>query len=163
MHKLHVSRRAYATPRTTAFNVQGFRVAVHKVTGEVIILQSVHAADCATVLNPMQCRGQIERSVAQGISTSLFERMVLDDKGAVVNPTFRNYRIAAFADIPRAEIFFADTYDAYGPRGAKSIREAPIIPITAAVGNALADATGVRFTSLPFGADRIFSQVANGQ
>ncbi|HXB73420.1 MAG TPA: molybdopterin cofactor-binding domain-containing protein [Candidatus Acidoferrales bacterium] len=161
VHKLHVSRRAYATPRFTAFNVHGFRVAVHKVTGEVIILQSVHAADCGTVLNPMQCRGQIEGSVAQGIGASLFERMVFDDKGAVVNPTFRNYRIAAFADIPRTEIFYADTYDPYGPRGAKSMGEAPIIPITAALGNALADATGVRFTSLPFSADRIFSQVAN--
>ena len=163
IRKLHVSRRAYATPRTTAFNVQGFRVAVHKVTGEVVILQSVHAADCGTVLNPMQCRGQIEGSIAQGIGTSLFERMVLDDKGAVVNPTLRNYRIAAFADIPRTEIFFAETYDAYGPRGAKSMAEAPIIPVTAALGNALADATGVRFTSLPFSADRIFSQVATGK
>ena len=63
----------------------------------------------------------------------------------------------------RTEIFFADTYDAYGPRGAKSMGEAPIIPFTAALGNALADATGVRFTSLPFRADRIFPQVANGQ
>jgi putative selenate reductase molybdopterin-binding subunit len=154
-HKLHVSRKAYAAPRTTAFNVQGFRVAVHKVTGEVAILQSVHAADCGTVLNPMQCRGQIEGSVAQGIGTSLFEHMIIDDKGAVANQTFRNYRIAAFADIPRTEIFFAETHDGYGPRGAKSMGEAPIIPISAALGNAIADATGVRFTNIPFTADRV--------
>jgi putative selenate reductase molybdopterin-binding subunit len=162
VRKLHVSRRAYATPRTTAFNVQGFRVAVHKVTCEVVILQSVHAADCGTVLNPIQCRGQIEGAIAQGIGTSLFERMLLNDQGAVVNHAFRDYRIAAFADIPRTEIFFADTYDAYGPRGAKSMGEAPIIPITPALGNALTNATGIRFTSLPFSADRIFSQLVTG-
>jgi putative selenate reductase molybdopterin-binding subunit len=44
--------------------------------------------------------------------------------------------------------------------GAKPVGEAPIIPIAAALGNALADATGVRFNSLPFSADRIFAQLA---
>ncbi len=163
LHKFHVSRKAYATPRTTAFNAQGFRVAVNKETCEVLILQSVHAADAGTILNPMQCRGQIEGSIAQGIGTSLFERMVLDKNGAVVNPTFRNYRIPAFADIPRTEIFFADTHDIYGPMGAKSMGEAPIIPISAALGNAISNAIGVRLDSLPFSADRIFEKLSQGK
>ena len=158
--KLHVSRKAYNSPRSTAFLVHGFRIAVHRVTGEIRILQSVQAFDAGTILNPMQARGQVEGGIAQGIGTSLFERMVLDDTGAVINPTFRNYRIPAFADIPRSEIYFADTCDRYGPLGAKPVGEAPIIPIAAALGNALADATGVRFHSLPFSADRIFAQLA---
>jgi putative selenate reductase molybdopterin-binding subunit len=158
--KLHVARKAYNSPRSTAFLVHGFRIAVHRVTGEIRILQSVQAFDAGTILNPMQARGQVEGGIAQGIGTSLFERMVLDDTGAVINATFRNYRIPAFADIPRSEIYFADTCDRYGPLGAKPIGEAPIIPIAAALGNALADATGVRFNSLPFSADRIFAQLA---
>jgi putative selenate reductase molybdopterin-binding subunit len=158
-HRLSVMRKAYGSPRTTCFNVHGFRIAVNRITGEIRILQSVHAADAGTILNPMQCRGQIEGAVAQGIGSSLFERMVFDDHGKMVNPTFRNYRISAFADIPRTEIFFADTYDAYGPLGAKSAGETPIIPVAPALGNALADATGVRFDSLPFSADRIFAQL----
>jgi len=162
-HRLHVMRKAYGSPRTTCFNVHGFRIAVHKVTGEIRILQSVHAADAGTILNPMQCRGQVEGAVAQGIGGSLFERMVFDDHGKMMNPAFRNYRISAFADIPRTEIFFADTYDAYGPLGAKSAGETPIIPVAPALGNALADATGVRFESLPFSADRIFAQLAGAQ
>ena len=80
-----------------------------------------------------------------------------------MNPTFRNYRIPAFADIPRSEIFFADTHDRYGPLGAKPLGEAPIIPVAPAMGNALADATGIRFHSLPFSADRIFSRLAELQ
>jgi len=158
--KLQVSRKAYNSPRSTAFLAHGFRIAVHRVTGEIRILQSVQACDAGTILNPMQTRGQLEGGIAQGIGTTLFERMVLDEHGAVVNPTFRNYRIPAFADIPRSEIFFAKTHDAYGPLGAKSIAEAPIIPVSAALGNALADATGIRFTSLPLSADRIFAQLA---
>ena len=108
----------------------------------------------------MQCRGQIEGSIAQGIGITLFERMIINDKGAVVNPNLRNYRISAFADIPRSEVFFAKTYDAMGPLGAKPMGEAPIIPITPALANALANATGIRFESLPFSADRIFKQLA---
>lgn len=158
-HKLQASRKAYAAPRFTAFYAHGFRIAVHRVTGEIRILQSVQAIDCGTLINPMQCRGQAEGAIAQGIGTSLFERMVIDERGAVVNPTFRNYRIPAFADVPRSEIHFVETYDRCGPLGAKSMAEAPVIPVSAALGNALADATGVRFTSLPFSADRIFEEL----
>ena len=111
----------------------------------------------------MQARGQVEGAIAQGIGTSLFERMVFDSTGAVINPTFRNYRIPAFADIPRSEIYFADTCDRYGSLGAKPVGEAPIIPVSAALGNALADATGIRFRSLPFSADRIFAQLAEAK
>jgi CO/xanthine dehydrogenase Mo-binding subunit len=162
-HKLQVSRKAYATPRFTAFYAHGFRVAIHRVTGEVRILQSVQGIDCGTLINPMQCHGQAEGAIAQGIGSTLFERMVIDEKGAVVNQTFRNYRIPAFADIPRTEIFFAKTHEPCGPLGAKSLAEAPIIPVSAALGNAIADATGVRFTSLPFSADRIFAQLAEAK
>jgi CO/xanthine dehydrogenase Mo-binding subunit/aerobic-type carbon monoxide dehydrogenase small subunit (CoxS/CutS family) len=161
--KLHVSRKAYGTPRSTAFLVHGFRIAVHRVTGEILILQSVQAFDAGKLINPSQARGQVEGGIAQGIGSTLFERMVIDDAGAVVNPTFRNYRIPAFADVPRSEVYFADTHDRYGPFGAKPVGEAPIVVVAPAMGNALADATGIRFHSLPFSADRIFSRLAELQ
>jgi CO/xanthine dehydrogenase Mo-binding subunit/aerobic-type carbon monoxide dehydrogenase small subunit (CoxS/CutS family) len=158
--KLHVSRKVYGSPRSTAFQAHGFRIAVHRVTGEIRILQSVQGYDAGTIINPVQARGQLEGGIAQGIGVTLFERMVIDSSGTVVNPTFRNYRIPAFADIPRSELFFAKTHDRYGPLGAKPLGEAPLIPVSPALGNALADATGIRFHSLPFSADRIFAQLA---
>jgi CO/xanthine dehydrogenase Mo-binding subunit/aerobic-type carbon monoxide dehydrogenase small subunit (CoxS/CutS family) len=161
--KLHVARKVYGSPRSTAFLAHGFRIAVHRVTGEIRILQSVQAFDAGTVINPMQARAQVEGGIAQGIGTTLYERMVVDGAGAVVNPTFRNYRIPAFADVPRSEVYFADTHDRYGPRGAKPVGEAPIIPISAALANALADATGVRIYSLPLSADRVFARLAEGR
>jgi CO/xanthine dehydrogenase Mo-binding subunit len=161
--KLHVARKVYGSPRSTAFLAHGFRIAVHRITGEIRILQSVHAYDAGKIINPAQARGQVEGAVAQGIGTSLFERMVIDQSGSIVNPTFRNYRIPAFADIPHCEVFFADTHDRYGPLGAKPLGEAPLIPVAPALGNALANATGIRFHSLPFSADRIFSPLSNMQ
>jgi putative selenate reductase molybdopterin-binding subunit len=144
------------TPRSVAFNVQGFRVAVNKATGEIKILKSVHAADAGRVANPMQCRGQVEGGVAQSLGATLYEEMVIDDGGRVVNPKFRDYHLPSFADIPRTEVYFADTTDSIGPMGAKSMSESPYNPVAAALGNALADATGIRFTSVPFKPDRLF-------
>src|SRR5450755_1853677 len=144
------------TPRSVAFNVQGFRVAVNKFTGEIKILKSVHAADAGRVANPMQCRGQIEGGVAQSLGATLYEEMVIDDRGRVVNPKFRDYHLPSFADIPRTEVFFADTTDSLGPMGAKSMSESPYNPVAAALGNALADATGIRFTAVPFKPDRLW-------
>ncbi len=123
------------------------------------MLQSVHAADAGTVINPMQCRGQVEGAVSQGLGWALYERVVLDDEGKVVNPAFRNYRIPAFADIPRTDIFFAETHDAIGPLGAKGMGECPINPVSPALANAIEDATGVRFRDLPFTPDRIYREV----
>ena len=79
--------------------------------------------------------------------------------GAMVNPSLRNYRIPAFADMPPSEVFFADTYDRIGPLGAKSQGECAINPVAPAIANALANATGVRFAHLPFTPDRIFGEL----
>jgi CO/xanthine dehydrogenase Mo-binding subunit len=153
---LRASGTSTGTPRSVAFNVQGFRIAVNKGTGEIKILKSVHAADAGRVANPMQCRGQVEGGVAQSLGAALYEEMVIDDGGRVINPKFRDYHLPSFADIPRTEVYFADTADSIGPMGAKSMSESPYNPVAAALGNALADATGIRFTSVPFKPDRIW-------
>ena len=158
-HRFEAKRKAYLSPRTVAFNVHGVRLAVHRVTGEIRILHSVHAADIGRLINPMQCRGQIDGAIAMGFGWALTENMVYDG-GTMVNPSLRNYRIPAFADVPPSEVFFADTYDTIGPLGAKSQGECAINPVAPAIANALADATGVRFPHLPFTPDRIFAKLA---
>src|SRR5918999_66548 len=158
-HLLALSRKAYGSPRSVAFNVHGFRIGVHRVTGEIAILQSVHAADAGTVINPMQLHGQVEGAVSQGIGWALYERIVIDETGTIVNPQFRNYRIPAYADVPRSEIYFADTCDPTGPLGAKGMGECPINPVAPALANALEDATGIRFRDLPFRPDLIYRPI----
>ncbi|MBL0888381.1 molybdopterin cofactor-binding domain-containing protein, partial [Myceligenerans indicum] len=149
------------TPRSVAFNVHGFRVAVRRATGEVRILRSVHAADAGVVINPEQLRGQIEGGVAQAIGSALQERLTLSDgtdapAGTVRTRTFRDYRVPAMADVPRTDVFFADTADRLGVRGAKSMSEAPYNPVAPALANAVADATGVRPRGIPMQRDTLW-------
>ena len=143
------------TPRSIAFNVHGFRVAVNPVTGEVRILHSVQAADAGVVINPEQLRGQVEGGTAQGIGSALYEEMMLRE-GEVLTRTFRNYRVPQMADIPPTVVLFADTVDGLGPKGAKSMSEAPYNPVAPALANAIRDAIGVRPYELPMSRDRIW-------
>jgi putative selenate reductase molybdopterin-binding subunit len=158
--KLSGQGRSGGTPRSVAFNVQAFEVAVHRRYGEIRILRSIHAADAGTVMNPMQCRGQVEGGVAQAIGAALYEELKIDGEGRVANPTFRGYHIPAFADIPRTEVYFANTYDRIGPLGAKSMSESPYNPVAAALGNAIRDAIGVRVYATPFKADQLYRLTA---
>ena len=156
---LSASGNSAGTPRSVAFNVQAFRIAVNKTSGELKVLKSVQAADAGRVVNPMQLRGQIEGGVAQSLGATLYEEMVIDATGRVINPKFRDYHLPSFADIPRTEVFFAQTTDSIGPMGAKSMSESPYNPVAAAMGNALFDATGIRFTQTPFKPDRLFPKL----
>jgi putative selenate reductase molybdopterin-binding subunit len=147
------------TPRSVAFNVQGFRVAVDIETGVVRILQSVQAADAGVVINPQQCRGQVEGGVAQAIGSALYEEMLVGPDGVVTNPTLRNYHIPQLADVPVTEVLFADTYDEMGPMGAKSMSESPYNPVAPALANAIFNATGVRLRRLPMTPARVWRAV----
>ncbi|MDT5153637.1 MAG: hypothetical protein QOI01_5370 [Mycobacterium sp.] len=144
------------TPRSVAFNVHGFRVAVNVQTGEVRILQSVQAADAGVVMNPEQCRGQVEGGVAQAIGTALYEEMRTGPDGAVTTKDLRNYHIPQLADLPVTEVYFADTYDMLGPFGAKSMSESPYNPVAPALANAIARACGARLRQLPMTPARVW-------
>jgi CO/xanthine dehydrogenase Mo-binding subunit/aerobic-type carbon monoxide dehydrogenase small subunit (CoxS/CutS family) len=144
--------------RSVSAAAQGFRVMVCPGTGEVRILQSVQAVDAGTVLNPVQLRGQVEGGVAQALGAALFEEVRVSAAGVVTTRALREYHVPVLADVPRTEVLFtSSTRDPYGPHGAKPMSEAPFNPVAPALANALRDATGVRFTSLPLRRDFIYS------
>jgi CO/xanthine dehydrogenase Mo-binding subunit len=144
------------TRRTVAFNVQGFRVAVNPDTGELRVLKSVQAADAGRVINPLQCRGQVEGGVAQALGGTLHEEVLVDDAGRVNTPNLRSYHIPTCADVPPTEVLFAEVPDRLGPFGAKSMSEGPFNPVAPALANAIRDAIGVRFFRTPIRADQIW-------
>jgi len=147
--------------RSVTFNVQGFRVAVSPRTGEVRILLSVHAADAGTVINPMQCRGQIEGGVVQALGAAMYEHVDFDATGDMLTRSLRDYHVPVMADVPRTEIHFADTHDSVtGALGAKSMSESPFTAVAPALANAIRDATGLRFTVLPLTRDRVYLGLA---
>ncbi|MFL6088229.1 MAG: molybdopterin-dependent oxidoreductase [Mycobacterium sp.] len=157
------SRKAYGSPRSVTSNTQGFRIAVHRVTGEIRILYSVQATDPGVVINPAQVRGQVEGGVAQGIGFALTENFHVDGTGVMTNPNLRNYRIPTFADIPRTEVLTVETTDSVGPMRAKGMAECCINPVAPALANALEDATGVRYRSLPLTPERIYDRLGSGR
>jgi CO/xanthine dehydrogenase Mo-binding subunit len=157
------ARKAYGSPRSVTSNTHGFRIAVHRVTGEIRILYSVQAADPGVVINPAQVRGQIEGGVAMGIGFALTENYHVDDKGVMVNPNLRNYRIPTYADVPRTEVLLVESTDSVGPMRSKGMAECCINPVAPALANALEDATGVRYRELPFTPERIYKPLGSHQ
>ncbi|MEU5543388.1 molybdopterin-dependent oxidoreductase [Streptomyces sioyaensis] len=157
------ARKAYGSPRSVTSNAQGFRIAVHQVTGEIRILYSVQATDAAVIINPGQVRGQVEGGVAQGIGFALTENFHVDENGVMVNPNFRNYRIPGYADIPRTDVLLVNSTDSVGPLRSKGIAECCINPVAPALANALHDATGVRYRALPLTPERIYRRINERQ
>jgi putative selenate reductase molybdopterin-binding subunit len=157
------ARKAYGSPRSVTSNTHGFKVAVHRVTGEIRILYSVQAADPGVVINPAQVRGQVEGGVAQGIGFALTENFHVDAAGVMINPNLRNYRIPTYADIPRTEVLLVETHDSVGPMGSKGMAECCINPVAPALANAVENATGVRYRELPLTPERIYHRLGSNQ
>ncbi|MFJ1998414.1 hypothetical protein [Streptomyces asiaticus] len=73
------------------------------------------------------------------------------DAGQAVDTDFRGVL---------TEVYFADTADALGPLGAKSMSESPFLLVAAALANAVRDATGVRLGTMPMTRDRVCLAIA---
>ncbi|MEV3966457.1 aldehyde oxidase, partial [Nocardia sp. NPDC050193] len=87
----------------------------------------------------------------------------VDGNGVMVNPNLRNYRIPTYADVPRTDVLLVASTDSVGPLRSKGMAECCINPVAPALANAVHDATGVRFRSLPLTPDRIWSRLAERQ
>src|SRR5260221_2415904 len=85
-HRFEAKRKAYLSPRTTAFNDHGIRLAVHRITGETRILQSVHAADIGRMINPVQCQRQLDSAIAMGIGLALNGKNGVKAQRRIANP-----------------------------------------------------------------------------
>jgi putative selenate reductase molybdopterin-binding subunit len=157
------SRKAFGSPRSVTSNTHGFRIAVHRVTGEIRILYSVHATDAGVIINPAQVRGQVDGGVAMGVGFALTENFHVDDNGVMVNPNLRNYRIPTFADVPRTELLLVKSTDSVGPMQSKGMAECCVNPVAPALANALHDATGVRYRDLPLTPERIYARLPSAR
>ncbi|NIS61023.1 MAG: molybdopterin-dependent oxidoreductase, partial [Proteobacteria bacterium] len=130
-------------------------VEVDPDTGEITVLDYVAAHDIGRVINSLGARGQVIGGVAQGLGYSLMEEIRYDG-GRVCNADLADYLIPTAKDIPPIHVLFMESNDPIGPYGAKGIGEPSLIPVAAAVANALYDATGIRFTEIPITAERLY-------
>ena len=132
-------------------------VEVDPQTGQVTVAGVWGAHDCGFPLNPMLVKGQVLGATVMGIGQALYENLIRVD-GKVMNPSFRDYKMPLTEDMPKlANVGHVNviTNDPSGPFGAKEAGEGAAAGVIAAVANAVYNATGVRFRSLPFSPDKI--------
>ncbi len=127
---------AFTTP---TYHVHVAEVAVDPVTGNVTVLRYIVAQEVGRVINPAGVAGQIQGGVTQGLGYALWEWLGLEE-GTYRQQTLEAYGLPLAVDVPRVEILTLEHPDPEGPYGAKGVGEPPIIPVAAAVGNAIADA-----------------------
>ncbi len=131
-------------------------VEVDGETGSVKVLRYVGAADIGKAINLAQCLGQEEGALMQGIGHTFSEEMVYED-GQLINRNLLDYQVPTFLDLPQEQkTILVENKDGPGPGGAKGMGEGGIIAVAAAIGNAVARATGVRIKDLPLRPDRVW-------
>ncbi|GAA4601119.1 xanthine dehydrogenase family protein molybdopterin-binding subunit [Actinoallomurus liliacearum] len=134
----------------------GAEVEVDPDTGKVTVLQLVASGDVGKAVNTLICRGQDEGAAVMGLGQALFEEMRFDD-GALLNGEALDYRVPMAEDLP--ERFVSITQEqghGPGPFGAKGAGEGAMVPVAAAIANAVHDATGARISALPLSPERVF-------
>jgi CO/xanthine dehydrogenase Mo-binding subunit len=144
---------------TYGFAAQAVVVEVSLVTGQVRVLRIVSAHDVGRALNPPAAEGQIHGGIHMGLGYALCEELVIRE-GRVLNPQFMDYALLPAAEMPEIVVRFIETVDEAGPFGAKGLGESGVIPVAAAVANAVQDAVGVRLTELPMTPERVFRALA---
>jgi CO/xanthine dehydrogenase Mo-binding subunit len=142
------------------YGAHGVEVEVDTQTGEIEILDIATALDAGKVLNPKLCVGQIVGGVVQGLGSALWEGFRFDENGRFLNPAFVDYKIPTAKDLPkRSQQILLENPQPGGPYGARGIAEHPMISVPSAVGNALFDALGIEFTTLPMSYERILLRI----
>jgi CO/xanthine dehydrogenase Mo-binding subunit len=125
-------------------------VEVDRVTGRVRILRYLVAQEVGRAINPVGVIGQIQGGVAQGIGYALYEGLSIGPDGQYRQRSLESYRLPVAPDVPTVEVVLLEHPDVAGPYGAKGVGEPPIVPVAAAIGNAIADATGGSIHRIPF-------------
>ncbi|MFZ1915788.1 MAG: xanthine dehydrogenase family protein molybdopterin-binding subunit [Dehalococcoidales bacterium] len=133
------------------FGAQFAEVEVNTITGEVKVQRLVAVHDVGRIMNPAVANGQVAGGVIQGVGYALTEERIIDRAtGIILNPNLEDYALPTALDVPAIDSNFIDDSDNEANNtGAKGLGEPPIIPTAPAIANAIAQAIGVRFLSLP--------------
>lgn len=146
------------------FGVQGCTLRVDKQTGEVKILHFASAFDVGRAINPTTARGQVTGGVVHAMGATLMEQILFTDEGVAKNVNFPAYKIPRLHDAPEKQtVVLLETPNEEGPWSAKPMAEHPVVAVAPVILNALRDATGVEFTSLPVTPARILEALKNGK
>jgi CO/xanthine dehydrogenase Mo-binding subunit len=144
-------------PRIGAYSFSAIMVDVEvdEVTGAAQVRRAWSACDVGRAINPLLVEGQIEGGFVQGMGFALVEEMVWDG-ARLANPTLMDYKIPTTRDVPyELHPIIVEAHHTDGPFGAKGVGEIGLVPVPAAIRNAVKRATGVPLFKLPLTAERI--------
>ncbi|HYK92812.1 MAG TPA: xanthine dehydrogenase family protein molybdopterin-binding subunit [Thermoplasmata archaeon] len=130
-------------------------VSVDRETGRVRVERSLAVQDVGVAIDPEMVRAQVEGGAVMGLGTALTEETLWNDEGRMLNPGLLDYRIPTLAEVPPIRVELVEGFAGAGPFGAKGVGEPPIIPVAAAVSNAVSDATGAEVRELPLTPERV--------
>ncbi len=152
---LSASESHYSPTSPPPFMAGLVEIEVDKLTGKVDIIDYVGVIDCGTVINPNLARVQAEGGIVQAMGMAMYEDIIYDRKGRMLNDSFMQYKIPSRLDVGNIRIDFESSYEPTGPFGAKSIGELVINTPPPAIANAVYNATKVNIRSLPITGEKI--------
>jgi len=146
------------------FGAHGVDLEVDVETGDIHIFKIASAFDVGQVINKKIIDGQILGGVIQGIGSAIFEAFKFGEDGRMLNPSFTDYKIPTFNDIPDEMVpIYIENPQLDGPFGARGVAEHPMISVPSVIGNALYDALGINFYQLPLSPERVALAIADGK
>jgi CO/xanthine dehydrogenase Mo-binding subunit len=158
--------REYYSPIRSTF-ASGMHAAIVETdpdTAEITILRYAVVHDCGKLINPMIVEGQIHGGVAQGVGGALYERMVYDTHGQLLNASFMDFLMPYATEIPHIETAHLETPSPLNPLGIKGAGEAGVIPVSAVIASAIEDAEGIVIDRMPISPSELFQlRLAGGR
>ena len=140
----------YSPIRSTFANgVHAAVVETDPDTAEVRILRYCVVHDCGRLINPRIVEGQIHGGVAQGVGGALYERLVYDEHGQLLNASFMDFLMPYASEVPTVETDHLETPSPLNPLGIKGAGEAGVIPGAAVFAAAISDAEGLWIDRMP--------------
>ncbi len=141
---------------------QAVEVDVNTLTGNVQVRRVISVHDVGRVINRQQVEGQIEGCLAQALGYALLEHLQIAE-GRILTPHLSSYLLPTTLDMPDEIIpIILEEADPNGPFGARGMAEMPLVPLAAAISNAIADATGARLTEQPMTPERVLDAIIAG-
>lgn len=150
--------RDYYSPLRSTF-ASGMHAAIVEtdpLTAEIRILRYAVVHDCGHLINPMIVEGQIHGGVAQGVGGALYERMVYDEHGQLLNASFMDFLMPYVTEVPFIETAHLETPSPLNPLGIKGAGEAGVIPVSAVIASAVEDAEGIGIDRMPISPSELF-------
>ncbi|HEX9075192.1 MAG TPA: xanthine dehydrogenase family protein molybdopterin-binding subunit, partial [Anaerolineae bacterium] len=129
-------------------------VEVNLRTGQVRVLRLAAAHDVGRVVSLTNARGQVEGGCIMGLGAALMEEYLPGESTGL-----RNYYLPTIKSMPQMDVLMVQVKSRFGPGGVKGLGEAPLLPATPAIVNAISRAIGGRVRTIPATPERILAVI----